>query len=104
MEHTPSGGSIRVEVSAASGRVRVDVCDSGPGVPPEARADIFPPGHTRRTIFPDLVRSLRATIVELGLMGEAELDELDRAVRAHLDDPDVLVLPHLYFLVWGRRP
>jgi SAM-dependent methyltransferase len=70
----------------------------------EARADIFPPGHTRRTIFPDLVRSLMPTIVELGLMGEAELDELDRAVRAHLDDPDVLVLPHLYFLVWGRRP
>jgi signal transduction histidine kinase len=41
VEHTPAGGSIRVEVSFGSGRVRVAVCDSGPGVPEEARADIF---------------------------------------------------------------
>ena len=28
---------------------------------------------------------------------------LDRATRAHLDDQDALVIPNLYFLVWGRK-
>ena len=64
---------------------------------------MYPVGHSRRTIRADLARSLRRVILEQGLVGQAELDELDRAVRRHLDDPDVLVLPHLYFLAWGRK-
>ncbi len=59
---------------------------------------------SRRTIRPDLVRSMRPMILDMGLAGERELDELDRAVREHLDDPRTLVLPHLTFLVWGRKP
>jgi hypothetical protein len=43
-------------------------------------------------------------ILELGLAGERELDGLDRAVREHLDDPRTLVMPHLTFLAWGRKP
>jgi hypothetical protein len=43
-------------------------------------------------------------IVELGLAGQSELAELDRAVREHLADPDTLVLPHLLFVVRGRKP
>jgi SAM-dependent methyltransferase len=70
----------------------------------EARADIYPLGHSGRTRFPDLVRSLRPTILAQGLLSEAEFDALDHAVRAHLDNPDVLVLPHLYFLACGRKP
>jgi len=70
----------------------------------EVRADVYPPGHTRRTIVPDLVRSLRPKIVEQGLSSKAELDRLDREAREHLADPDTLAVPHLYFLVWGRRP
>jgi SAM-dependent methyltransferase len=69
----------------------------------EAHADIYPLGHSRRTIRADLARSLRPVILEQGLVGEAELDELDRAVRRHFDDPNVLVLPHLYFLASGRK-
>jgi SAM-dependent methyltransferase len=69
----------------------------------EARADIYPVGHTRRTIRADLARSLRPVILEQGLVDEAELDRLDGAVRSHLANPDVLVVPHLYFLAWGRR-
>ncbi len=41
VEHTPSGGMIRVAVAVEGARVRVSVSDSGPGVPPEARAEIF---------------------------------------------------------------
>ena len=52
----------------------------------------------------DLVRSLRPVIVELGLAGERELTEVDQAVRAHLADPRTVVVPHLWFTVWGRKP
>jgi ubiquinone/menaquinone biosynthesis C-methylase UbiE len=70
----------------------------------EARAPVHPAGHTRRTIRLDLVRSMRPVILEQRLAEERELDELDRAVRAHLDDPNTLMMPTLYFLAWGRRP
>lgn len=70
----------------------------------EARAPIYPPGHTRRTIRPDLVRGMRPAILEAGLADERELDELDRTLRQHLDDPRTLSLHGLYFLAWGRKP
>jgi hypothetical protein len=50
-------------------------------------APAYPAGHSRRTIIPDLLRSLRPVILELGLCDERELAELDRAVRAHLATP-----------------
>lgn len=43
-------------------------------------------------------------IVAMGLADEHELDELDKAARNHFDDPDVLVMPALNFLVRGRKP
>jgi SAM-dependent methyltransferase len=70
----------------------------------EAKADIYPPGHSRRTLRLDLVRSMRPKILEKGIATEQELDEVDRIVRQHLDDPDTLMLPHLLFLAWGRTP
>jgi two-component system, OmpR family, sensor kinase len=38
---TPDGGRIELELAASNGAVRVDVVDSGPGVPPEERERIF---------------------------------------------------------------
>lgn len=70
----------------------------------EARAGIYRASDSRRTVRPDLVRSMRPVILRLGLAGEQELDELDRAVREHVDDPHTLVMPHLSFLAWGRKP
>src|SRR5262249_47454051 len=70
----------------------------------EARADVYPVGSSRRTIHPDLVRSMRAKIVERGLADEAELEELDGQVREHLADPNTLTMPYVYFLAWGRKP
>jgi SAM-dependent methyltransferase len=70
----------------------------------EARAHVYRASDSRRTIRPDLVRSMRPMILDMGLASERELDDLDRAVREHLDDPRTLVLPHLIFLVWGRKP
>jgi SAM-dependent methyltransferase len=70
----------------------------------EAKADIYPAGHSRRTIRADLVRSMRPKILAGGIAGHSELDEVDRAVREHLSDPNTLMLPHLLFLAWGRKP
>lgn len=70
----------------------------------EAGAGVYPVGHSRRTIRADLVRSMRPQILEMGVSDERELDELDRAVRAHFADPDTVVMPHLLFLAWGRKP
>jgi hypothetical protein len=70
----------------------------------EARSGVYPLGHSRRTIRPDLVRTLRSQILALGVADEQELDELDAAARTHLADPDVVVMPGLYFLAAGRKP
>jgi ubiquinone/menaquinone biosynthesis C-methylase UbiE len=70
----------------------------------EAKADIYPPGHSRRTIRLDLLQSMRPNILQRGIANEQELDALDQAARGHLANPDVLVLPHLLFLAWGRKP
>ncbi len=67
-------------------------------------APCYPAGHSRRTIVPDLVRSLRPIILELGLSDERELAELDQAVREHLADPRTLTLAHLLVVTRGRKP
>jgi hypothetical protein len=70
----------------------------------EAKADIYPAGHSRRTVLLDLVRSMRPAVLEHGIADERELDEVDRAATRHIDNPDTLVMPHLLFLAWGRKP
>jgi hypothetical protein len=70
----------------------------------ECLAPVHPAGNSRRTIRLDLVRSMRPVIVEQGIAKEAELDELDHAVREHLADPDTLVMPFMYVMAWGRKP
>jgi len=70
----------------------------------EARVQLYPPGHSRRTILVDLVRSMRRSVLEMGLAGEAELDELDTAARSHLEDPRTVAAFGLFYLVWGRKP
>lgn len=67
-------------------------------------APAYPAGHSRRTMLPDLMRSMRPVICKLGLADERELTELDRAVREHLADPCTLTMPHLLFVVRDRKP
>jgi ubiquinone/menaquinone biosynthesis C-methylase UbiE len=69
----------------------------------ETRAEVYPKDHTRRTIRVDLLRSMRPFIVELGLASESELEVLFDKALAHLDDPDVIVMPSVNFLVSGRK-
>jgi SAM-dependent methyltransferase len=70
----------------------------------EVHAELYPRGHSRRTVRVDLVRSMQTQVVELGLVTRDELDGLFADALAHLDDPDTVVMPAVYFLVSGRKP
>lgn len=70
----------------------------------ECVAPPHPAGHSRRTMRLDLVRSMRPVIIEQGIAGKAELDEIDHAVREHIANPHTLVMPFMYFMAWGRKP
>ena len=69
----------------------------------EARAAVYPAGHSRRTIRADLVRAMRPQILDMGLADERELDELDAAACKHFDNPGTVVMPSLMFIAWGRK-
>jgi SAM-dependent methyltransferase len=69
----------------------------------EARVELYPLGHSRRTLRVDLVRSMRAKIVARGIASEQELDDLDRVAREYLANPFALVMPGVYFMAWGRK-
>jgi signal transduction histidine kinase len=47
IDHTPSGGRVELDARDVPGGVAIRVQDTGPGVPPDARAHIFEPFHTR---------------------------------------------------------
>lgn len=64
----------------------------------------YEPGHGRRSILSDFVDNLRARILEQGLVADGELDDLQAALKAHLDDPDTYVISHLFVQAWGRKP
>jgi ubiquinone/menaquinone biosynthesis C-methylase UbiE len=70
----------------------------------EALAEVYPYGHARRMIRADLVRTMRPKILARAISNADELEALDRAVRTHLADPRVVVMPSLLFLAWGRKP
>ena len=70
----------------------------------EAKAQMYPPGNSRRTVRLDLVHAMRPMILEMGVATEAELDELDAALRPHLTHPDTITMSGLLFLTWGRKP
>jgi SAM-dependent methyltransferase len=68
-----------------------------------ARVQMYPPGNSKRAVRLDLVQSMRAQVVEMGLASEAELDKLDAVARAHLDNPRTVAIVGHQFLAWGRR-
>ena len=70
----------------------------------EARVQMYPHGNSRRTIRLDLVQSMRPQVLEMGLATATELDDLDAAARAHLDNPHTVVMSGLLFLTWGHKP
>jgi ubiquinone/menaquinone biosynthesis C-methylase UbiE len=65
---------------------------------------VYPEGHNRRTIFWDFLQNVRDSIVEQGLIADSEFSELLAELKEHLDRRDTLVVSHLFFQLWGRKP
>lgn len=67
---------------------------------------IYTYGHqdSARLLFLQFVENAREEILSRGLLREKELTDLLTAVRAHLDDPGILVISHLFIQAWGRKP
>jgi len=65
---------------------------------------VYPPGHGRRTIFLEFVENLRDRLLDQKLIENGELTELLGHLRRHLDDPGTLVVSHMFFQSWARKP
>jgi SAM-dependent methyltransferase len=63
-----------------------------------------PPGHPRRTLLLEFAENLRDRLIATRVVTATEFDAVVDAVQRHLDDPDTLVLSHIYIRAWGRRP
>jgi SAM-dependent methyltransferase len=64
----------------------------------------YPPGHGRRTILLDFVENLSGRLVETGTVDPDELEAVKRSLRQHLDDPNTVVVSHLFVQAWGHKP
>lgn len=57
IKYSPAGGTIRLTATTAGTELVLDICDSGPGIPPDERGHVFdafftgrsPQGHVRGT-------------------------------------------------------
>jgi len=65
---------------------------------------VYPPGHGRRNLLLDFSENLSERLVAEGLASESELTGLKADLSRHLADPNTLVVSHLYFQAWGRKP
>jgi SAM-dependent methyltransferase len=61
-------------------------------------------GHSRRPIFLQFVNNLRDRIVAERLISEAEFARCTADLERHLNDPETLVVSHLFVQAWGRKP
>jgi hypothetical protein len=53
--------------------------------------------------LPATIESIRSTLIERGVIREAELDAALAACRRHLADPDTVSTTFLTAQVWGRK-
>ena len=64
----------------------------------------YPAGHPRHRILLEFAENVSGRLVAENLVSEGELQDLKAALARHLDDPGTLVVSHLFFQVWGRKP
>jgi hypothetical protein len=64
---------------------------------------VYPRGHNRRAIFWQFLQNVREAILEQGFIGESEFSELSAELKDYLEQPETLVVSHLFFQVWGKN-
>jgi hypothetical protein len=65
---------------------------------------VYPPGHGRRSLLLNFSENVSDRLVAQRLIAEPELTALKADLLRHLADPNTLVVSHLYFQSWGRKP
>jgi ubiquinone/menaquinone biosynthesis C-methylase UbiE len=60
-------------------------------------------GEAMADYLPATIESIRSTLIERGVIREAELDAALAACRRHLADPDTVTTTFLTAQVWGRK-
>ena len=60
-------------------------------------------GEPMADYLPATIESIRSTLVDRGIIAEAELDAALAACRRHLADPDTVSTSFLTAQVWGRK-
>jgi ubiquinone/menaquinone biosynthesis C-methylase UbiE len=64
----------------------------------------YPPGHARRMLSLHFVENLSERLVAQQLISDRELNDLKEDLRRHLENPETLVISHLFIQAWGRKP
>lgn len=82
-QHAGSGGRVTVEVGRVDARVRLDVCDTGPGIAKEDRERVFEMFYTTRPQGTGLGLFLARTAIEKngGRLAVAEPDGAGARLR-----------------------
>lgn len=75
MDATPEGGTIEISTSLESGWIRVDVHDTGHGIPENARQSIFEPYYTTKSTGTGLGLFVCRQLLEREENGHIELGE-----------------------------
>jgi len=65
---------------------------------------VYPPGHARRTLSLHFVENLKDRLLAQHLIEERDLNALMEDLRRHLENPETVVLSHLFIQAWGRKP
>lgn len=65
---------------------------------------VYGPDNSRRPILLQFANNLRDRIVAEGLISEVEFAEAVESLEHHLDDPETLVVSHLFIQAWGWKP
>jgi hypothetical protein len=55
-------------------------------------------------ILLDFVENLSQRLIDTGVTDASEIETIKDSLRRYLDDPDALVVSHLFIQAWGRKP
>jgi hypothetical protein len=69
----------------------------------DAVVHVYPVGHSRRPIFRDFINNVRDNLIEGGFMSREDL-ERDLSLLEKKLAPEMVVISHLFFRLWGRVP